>query len=340
MPVLEFRKSGSLSCRRVKSANKFRPIIVCAQVFFCPESPRWYMLRNNYPAAFKSLCRLRNSHLQAARDLYLIHTYLQLENSMSAGKNLWKEFFVVPRNRRAAQSSVFVMFMQQFCGVNVIAYYSSQIFTDAGFSVTNALLASMGAGIINWIFALPAVYTIDTFGRRSLLLVGYPLMGLCLLFTGFSFFIPVEAAVARIACIATGIYLFMIIYSPTSGPVPFVYSAEAFPLYVREIGMSFATSVCWGFNFVLSLTWPALVKTFKPQGAFAWYAAWNFAATAICWFCLPETKALELEELDQVFSVPTTVMAKHYYGVAGWHWRKYVLRKDVEPKVALHEKTF
>jgi hypothetical protein len=53
--------------------------------------------------------------------------------------------------------------------VNVIAYYSSSIFVNAGFSYADALLASMGFGIINWIFALPAVYTIDTFGRRNLL---------------------------------------------------------------------------------------------------------------------------------------------------------------------------
>lgn len=51
---------------------------------------------------------------------------------------------------------------------------------------------------------------------------------------------------------------------------------QAFPLYVREVGMSFATAVCWGFNFVLALTFPLLKKSFKPQGAFGWYAAWCF----------------------------------------------------------------
>lgn len=126
------------------------------------------MLRDHYAKAFKSLKRLRTSELQAARDLYYIHSCLQVENAMKEGKNLWHEFFFVPRNRRAAQSSGFVMFMQQFCGVNVIAYYSSAIFEQSGFGVRNALLASFGTGAVNWIFALPAVYTIDTFGRRNL----------------------------------------------------------------------------------------------------------------------------------------------------------------------------
>jgi MFS family permease len=110
--------------------------------------------------------------------------------------------------------------------MTVIAYYSSQIFLDGGFTDQQALLASMGTGIINWIFALPAVYTIDTFGRRNLLLTTFPLMALCLFFTGFSFLIP--EGNGRLGCVATGIYLFMAVYSPGEGPVPFTYSAEAF----------------------------------------------------------------------------------------------------------------
>jgi Sugar (and other) transporter len=199
---------------------------VGAQIYFAPESPRWYMTKNKYNEAFRSLTRFRNSRLQAGRDLYYIHQLLKIENKLKEGKSLWKEFFVRPRNRRAAQSSFFVMFMQQFCGVNVIAYYSSQIFVEAGFSTSNALLASLGTGIINWLFAIPAFYTIDTFGRRNLLLTTFPLMSCFLFFTGFSFFISDQ--IARLGCVATGIYLFMIVYSPGEGPVPFTYSAEAF----------------------------------------------------------------------------------------------------------------
>ena len=100
----------------------------------------------------------------------------------------------------------------------------------------------MGTGIVNWLFAIPgkqvihnskediliytAVYTIDTFGRRNLLLVTFPLMGIMLLVTGFSFFAP--EGMGRLAGVATGIYLFMVVYSPGEGPVPFTYSAEAF----------------------------------------------------------------------------------------------------------------
>ena len=80
--------------------------------------------------------------------------------------------------------------------------------------------------------------------------------------------------------------------------MPFTYSAEAFPLYIRDTGMSFATATCWGFNFIISLTWPALVTAFKPQGAFGWYAAWNFFGFVYTYFLLPETKVCDIQGLE------------------------------------------
>jgi hypothetical protein len=96
------------------------PMVVMAQVFFCPESPRWYMERGQFDKAFRSFVRLRNSPVQASRDMYYAYKLLEIEKAEREGKNLFKEFFVKKRNQRAAQSSFFVMFMQQFCGVNVI----------------------------------------------------------------------------------------------------------------------------------------------------------------------------------------------------------------------------
>ena len=112
------------------------------------------------------------------------------------------------------------MFMQQFCGVNAIAYYSTNIFTQANFSNTQAFLASFGFGAVNFVFALPAVKTIDTFGRRNLLLTTFPLMAIFLLMIGFAFWIPKDNK-AHLGVVALGIYLFGMVYSPGEGPVPF-----------------------------------------------------------------------------------------------------------------------
>ncbi|KAI1791312.1 MFS sugar transporter [Ganoderma leucocontextum] len=312
-------------------------LIIMSQVYFCPESPRWLIKQGRYDAAYESIRRLRRSSIQAARDLYYIHVLLEAEAEIQTGRNLFIELFTVPRNRRATLASTVVMFMQQFCGVNVIAYYSSNIFSQARFTDIQALMASWGFGMLNWVFALPAVYTIDTFGRRNLLLVTFPLMSIFLLMTGFAFFIPEEERSARIAVVSLGIYLFTMAYSPGEGPVPFTYSAEAFPLYVRDTGMSYATSVLWFFNFVVAFTFPRLLTAFKPQGAFGWYAGWNAIGFVLVLLFLPETKALSLEELDQVFSVPTRVHAAYQLKALPHHIKKHIFRMKVQPLPPLYE---
>ncbi|KAG7090877.1 hypothetical protein E1B28_009958 [Marasmius oreades] len=316
-------------------------LLLALQVFFCPESPRWYMLKGRYREAFNSLARLRHTKLQAARDIYYIHVLLEAEKDINMHRrNRLFELFTVPRNRRATTASFIVMFMQQFCGINVIAYYSTNIFVQAKFTELQALVASWGFGMINWLFAIPAIYTIDTFGRRNLLLTTFPLMAIFLLMTGFAFWIPFDPNNphgARIAVVALGIYLFAMAYSPGEGPVPFTYSAEAFPLYVRDIGMSFATAILWFFNFILALTWPRLQGAFKPQGAFGWYAAWNVIGFIAVLFFVPETKALSLEELDQVFSVPTHTHAAYQLKALPHNIKKYIFRMKVKDLPPLYE---
>ena len=156
-----------------------------AQVYFCPESPRWLIGRGRYREAYDSLCRLRYTKLQAARDLFMINALLEEEANMPTGKAALLELFSVGRNRRAVLASGIVMFMQQFCGINVIAYYSSTIFRQAGFDEITALGATLGFGALkcvsnlfflvtvlahanvllySWVMAAPAVWTIDTFG--------------------------------------------------------------------------------------------------------------------------------------------------------------------------------
>lgn len=268
------------------------PAMVCVLVYFCPESPRWLVQHDQTAKAFRSLQRLRTSDIQAARDLYHSYTLVNIERDVNGGKYIWNmaaELFTVPRNRRATLASFIVMFLQQFCGINIIAYYSTTIFIDSGYSLSSALLASMGAGILNWIFALPAFFTIDTFGRRNLLLYTLPFLALCLLFTGFSFWGP-DGSKLRVGLVTTGMYLFEIFYGPGMGPVPFTYSAEAFPVTVRDVGMSFATATTWMFNFIISFTWPHMCTTFTPQGSFAWYAAWCLIGWLMVLLFVPETK--------------------------------------------------
>jgi MFS family permease len=187
-----------------------------------------------------------------------------------------------------------------------VAYYSSEIFIEAKMPHMVALGTSLGFGFINFAFALPAFFLIDSYGRRPLLLATIPCMAVFLVATAGSFWAP--EGPTRIAAIATSIYLFGISYSSGAGPVPFTYSAEAYPLHLRALGMSVATATAWFFNATLALTWPPLMNAITPQGAFGFYAATNMVAFVLVFLFVPETKNKSLEELDGVFDVSATSM--------------------------------
>ena len=258
---LAVKDTGDISWR-LQLGSAFIPAVpLWAGVYFCPESPRWYIKKGRYQKAYKSLLRLRNTPLQAARDLYYIYAQLQVEADIIGKSNYvtrFIELFTIPRVRRATLASFTVMIAQQMCGINIIAFYSSTVFSQAGASTTNSLLASWGFGLVNFVFAWPAIWTIDTFGRRALLLFTFPNMAWTLLAAGVCFWIPAYKSAppgtpledrphntVHLGMIAFFIYLFAAFYSPGEGPVPFTYSAEVFPLSHR------GTSPLFLFNGII-----------------------------------------------------------------------------------------
>ncbi|GAB7323118.1 hypothetical protein MBLNU13_g05624t1 [Cladosporium sp. NU13] len=314
---------------RLQIGSAFIPAVpLTIGIYFCPESPRWYMKKNRYEKAYKSLLRLRHHEIQAARDLYYIHCQLQIEASIVGKTNYFTRFaqlFTIPRVRRATLASFVVMIAQQMCGINIIAFYSSTVFRQAGASERNALIASFGFGLVNFVFAWPAIWTIDTFGRRSLLLFTFPNMAWTLLAAGFCFLIPRENP-AHLGLVAFFIYLFAAFYSPGEGPVPFTYSAEVFPLSHREVGMGWAVATCLFWASVLSISFPAILAAFTPTGAFGFYAGLNVCAFIMIFFFVPETKQRTLEELDYIFAVPGKKFIAYQTGKAApWWFKRWVL---------------
>lgn len=290
-------------------------------IYFCPESPRWYMKKNRYRDAMKSLLLLRNNAVQAGRDLYYIHVQLELEHQFMGKGNYFNriiELFTIPRIRRASLAAFTVMIAQQMCGINIIAFYSTTVFKDAGANDFEALLASWGFGLINFLFAFPAIWTIDTFGRRSLLLFTFPQMAWTLMAAGLSTLIPGKGG-AHLGMVAFFVYLYAAFYSPGEGPVPFTYAAEVFPLSHREIGMASAVAACLFFAAVVSITFPLMLLRLGVLGSFFFYAGFNVIALCMIFLWLPETKQRTLEELDYIFAVPTRVFM-HYQITKALPW--------------------
>ena len=302
-------------------------------IYFCPESPRWYMKKNRYPEAWASMLKLRHSELQVARDIFYISAQLEIEQRIIGKTNYAQRFvqlFTIPRVRRANLAAFTVMIAQQMCGINIIAFYSTTVFSEAGFSDFLAMVGSFGFGMVNWLFAFPAFWTIDTFGRRSLLLFTFPQMFWTLLAAGLCTLIPyVEGGSSqqvRAGLICLFVYLFGAFYSPGEGPVPFTYSAEVFPLSHREVGMSFAVATCFFWAAVLTGTFPFLLDRTAAIGAFGMYAGLNLVALVMIFLWVPETMQRTLEELDYVFAVSGTKFMKYQcFTVLPFWFNRWVL---------------
>lgn len=117
---------GGTNAWRYQFGSAFIPVVpLILGVWFCPESPRWLMKKRRVAKAYRSLLKLRNTPLQAARDLYYIHAQLVYEDALMAQSGLSRssnmfvrfvELFTIPRLRRATQASGIVMIAQQMCG--------------------------------------------------------------------------------------------------------------------------------------------------------------------------------------------------------------------------------
>ncbi|KAI9371160.1 hypothetical protein BJX61DRAFT_43648 [Aspergillus egyptiacus] len=327
---LVVKDTGDISWR-LQLGSAFIPSLVLAiGVFFCPESPRWLMKHGRYAEGFKSMSRIRAHPIMAARDYYYSYVIYQEEIKEARGagyfRRMW-DCFAIPRIRRANYGASTVMIAQQMCGINIISFYSSSIFTDVGYTDEEALYASLGYGAIQVLATIPTLFLIDTKGRRTLCLITFPLMCIFLLAGGLSLLKPegVGSRGEHIGPVVLFVYLFTICYSLGEGPVAFQYSSEVFPTIQREQGMAWAVCINNTFAGVLGLTFPRMQTVMTPTGAFGFYAGLNLVAWFMIFCFVRETKQLTLEELDQVFSVPTKEFIHHETFV----WLPYFIKRHI-----------
>ncbi|WYZ34106.1 hypothetical protein EsH8_I_000382 [Colletotrichum jinshuiense] len=318
-------------------------------VWFCDESPR-YLMRVSSPSynpqrAYEILKKLRNTELQALRDIYLVHKSIEQEELPSSDANpqpvpgflstlagflrQWKQLFLERRLRNALISSSTVALAQQLCGINVLAFYSGTLFNRAGVEKRTSMVFSLGYGAVNFIFGLPAIKTIDTLGRRKWLMLTLPVMALFMLLAGVSF--RISNADARVAVVALFILLFAAAYSPGLGPIPFTYASESFPLSHREAGAAVAIAVNLGFAGLLSVFFPRINSGLGDGGSLYLFAGFNILALVMVFLLLEETKRRSLEDLDLVFAVSKRKFVRHQvFDYLPWFFNRYVLRKKAE----------
>ncbi|KAF6809423.1 hypothetical protein CSOJ01_06901 [Colletotrichum sojae] len=316
-------------------------------IWFCDESPR-YLMRESSPKynpqrAYRVLKKLRNTELQALRDIYLVHKSIEQEemesrqvdprvvpdflSTMSGFLRQYKQLFLRRRLRNALTSSSTVALAQQLCGINALAFYSGFLFKSSGQTSKSSMYFSLGYGAVNFLFGLPAIRTIDTLGRRKWLVVTLPVMALFLVSAGASYNIGHEDA--RIAVVTVFLLLFAAAYSPGLGPIPFTYASESFPLSHREAGAAFAIAVNLGFAGLLSMFYPRINRGLKPDGSLYLFAGLNIVALLLVFLLLEETKRRSLEDLDLVFAVSKRKFMHHQvFEYLPWFFKRYFLGKE------------
>ncbi|GJN67767.1 hypothetical protein PLICBS_001809 [Purpureocillium lilacinum] len=229
------------------------------------------------------------------------------------------------------------MLAQQLCGINIIAFFSTTIFKQSGLSDFQAMIGSFGFGLTNWLFCFPAVWTIDTFGRRTLLLFTFPHMFWTLLGAGLCTLISEDAGNVRTGLICLFVFLFAAFYLPGEGPVPYAYSAEVYPLSHREMGMAFAVATCLGWASVLGITLPFMLVKLGALGVFCFYAGLNLVALVMIFLWVPETMLRTLEELDWVFAVPVREFMRYQvFVVLPWFVKRWILFQRDAVKAPLY----
>ena len=182
---------------------------------------------------------------------------------------------------------------QQWCGTNVIFNYAQEIFVGAGFDVDGMFINIVITGVANVVFTFVALYTIERWGRRTLILLGagglgviYLILGACyaMHLTGFAMVALVVAAIS--------------VYAMTLGPVTWTLLAEIFPNHVRGVAMATCTFALWVGCCTLTFSFPSMNAALGSSGTFWVYAAICCCAFVFLFRCCPETKGKSLDELE------------------------------------------
>ena len=183
---------------------------------------------------------------------------------------------------------------QQWCGTNVIFNYAQEIFVGAGFDVDGMFINIVITGIANVVFTFVALYTIEKWGRRTLMLIGAGGLGLIYLILGTCYYLQVTG-VLMVGLVVAAIS----IYAMTLAPVTWTLLAEIFPNRIRGIAMATCTFALWVGCCTLTFSFPSMNAALGSSGTF-----WIYSAICVCAFVFlyrrcPETKGKSLEELEK-----------------------------------------
>jgi SP family arabinose:H+ symporter-like MFS transporter len=256
-------------------------------LFFIPQSPRW-LTAHGYPDKARAILARVTNEANAAREVADIQATLAQETGSI------RQLFA-PGLRRALFLGVSIAVLSQLTGINVIIYYGPKIFTEAGFKVSESLDSQVIIGIMNVVSTILALWKIDHFGRKPLLLVGTIGMMASLTCIGGFFYANSHDSILLVVCIL----LYVTFFAFSFGCVTWTLLSEIYPTHIRGRAMSLATLSLWCGTFVVGQAFPWLLETLGGAGTFLLFALMCVPAILIAWKLLPETKGKTLEEIER-----------------------------------------
>ena len=258
-------------------------------MWFVPESPRW--LAKN-PANRK---KVQSILTKIGGDEYARNNLIDIERTLS-NKESKAKFSVLlkPGIRTVAVIGITIAVFQQWCGINVIFNYAQEIFSAAGYGVSDILFNIVITGSVNLVFTFVGMFAVDKFGRRALMLIGagglaviYAIIG-SLYYFHFHGLPLLVLVVTAIAC-----------YAMSLAPVTWVIISEIFPNRIRGIAMSVATFALWTACFILTYTFPIINEALNSFGTFWLYGLICILGFLFIYRRLPETKGKSLEQIER-----------------------------------------
>ncbi|KAM0254496.1 hypothetical protein ACHAQJ_006714 [Trichoderma viride] len=292
-------------------------------MLFLPESPRWLMHKDRVLDSYKVWKRIRGTESPESREeFYIMANSVKQEDVVvnEGAKNQrfpWMDFFTVPRARRALVYANTMILLGQLTGVNAIMYYMSVLMNQIGFDDEKATYMSLVGGGSLLIGTIPAIFLMETCGRRFWAITMLPGFFIGLILIGVAYQIPIDTNLQA----AEGLYLSgLIIYMMFFGSyacLTWVVPSEVYPTYLRSYGMTTSDALLFLASFIVTYNFTAMEAAMTRTGlTLGFYGGIAFVGEIYQIFFMPETKDKTLEEIDAVFSRPTKeIVRENWAGV-------------------------
>jgi MFS transporter, SP family, arabinose:H+ symporter len=279
--------NGQWGWRWMFWATAVPSLVFFLAMFFVPESPRWLIQKGRDSKVTAILTRIGGTEY-AGEEMKRISESLTQESGKTE-PNAFRGKGV----RRILILGIGLAVFQQWCGINVIFNYAEEIFSAAGYSVSDILFNILITGTVNLLFTFLAMATVDRWGRRKLMLTGAFGLAVIYAFMGYAYYAHITGwpvlllVISAIAC-----------YSMSLAPVTWVVLSEIFPNKVRGASMAIATFGLWSACFLLTYTFPLFNAKLGASGTFWMYGLICIAGYFFIYRNLPETRGKTLEAIE------------------------------------------